>query len=309
MSTIIVAPPDIGAESPWPLYKISLDQYEAMVGSGVFTKRDRLHLINGLLVAKMTQGDTHCVADDLCRVALSGVIPAGWFIRSAKPVRLPPDCEPEPDHAVVRGAIRDYRHGHPGPADVGQIVEIADSSLTEDRKMACVYGAAGVPIYWIVNLAKPDRGLFETRIPTDMRCAPPTDRVSTCPSSSTARSLARSPSTTFCRDGLGPVVFGGLNAFARSWEGEPPGEPQRHPARTEPRPPALTQGHLGAGAARATAWPSKRGFGRCCLLPILPVAPCSGQIRGLAHPDGIRKRKRRNGEKTGRWRLMLCRLD
>ncbi len=154
MSTIIAAPPDVGAESPWPLFRVSLDQYEAMVESGVFTKRDRLHLINGLLVAKMTQGDAHCVADDLCRVALSGVIPAGWFIRSAKPVRLPPDCEPEPDHAVVRGAIRDYRHGHPGPSDVGQIVEIAERSLTEDRTMVRVYGAAGVPIYWIVNLVE-----------------------------------------------------------------------------------------------------------------------------------------------------------
>jgi hypothetical protein len=35
-----------------------------------------------------------------------------------------------------------------------------------------------------------------------------------------------------------------LNAFARSWEGEPPGEPRRHPARTEPRPPEITQGCL-----------------------------------------------------------------
>jgi Uma2 family endonuclease len=139
-------------ESPWPLYRISLDQYEAMVEAGVFTKRDRLHLINGLLVTKATQGDDHCVADELCRVALSGVVPTGWFIRSGKPVRLPPDCEPEPDQAVVRGAIRDYRHGHPGPADIAQIVEIAENSPIEDRTMMRVYGGAGIPVYWIVNL-------------------------------------------------------------------------------------------------------------------------------------------------------------
>ncbi len=35
-----------------------------------------------------------------------------------------------------------------------------------------------------------------------------------------------------------------LNAIARSWAGEPPGEPRHHPARTEPRPPGITQGHL-----------------------------------------------------------------
>jgi hypothetical protein len=31
-----------------------------------------------------------------------------------------------------------------------------------------------------------------------------------------------------------------LNAIARSWEGEPPGEPRRNPARAEPRPPGIT---------------------------------------------------------------------
>ena len=35
-----------------------------------------------------------------------------------------------------------------------------------------------------------------------------------------------------------------LNHLARFREGEPPGEPS-HPARTEPRPPGITKGHLG----------------------------------------------------------------
>ena len=35
-----------------------------------------------------------------------------------------------------------------------------------------------------------------------------------------------------------------LNVLARSWEGEPPGEPRRNPARTEPRPPEITQDRL-----------------------------------------------------------------
>ena len=41
---------------------------------------------------------------------------------------------------------------HPGAADVALVVEVADSSLAEDRKMAAIYGGAGVPVYWIVNL-------------------------------------------------------------------------------------------------------------------------------------------------------------
>ncbi len=43
-----------------------------------------------------------------------------------------------------------------------------------------------------------------------------------------------------------------LNAFARSWEGEPPGEPRRCPARTEPRPPRITQGRLAQAAGHSS---------------------------------------------------------
>jgi Uma2 family endonuclease len=155
MSTISTTPPPIGSEGPWPLYRLSLDRYEAMVESGIFTERDRLQLINGMLVAKVTQGDDHYVADDLCRVELSAVLPPGWFVRPGKPVKLPPDGMPEPDEAVVRGSARDYarrKRGTPGAQDVGLIVEVAYSSLAEDRAMVAVYGRSGISIYWILNL-------------------------------------------------------------------------------------------------------------------------------------------------------------
>jgi hypothetical protein len=48
VSTITTAPPPI--ESRWPVHRLSVDQYEAMVESGIFTERDKLQLINGMLV-------------------------------------------------------------------------------------------------------------------------------------------------------------------------------------------------------------------------------------------------------------------
>ncbi len=45
-----------------------------------------------------------------------------------------------------------------------------------------------------------------------------------------------------------------LNAVARSWEGEPPCEPHHHPARTEPRTPGITKGHLGFLFRLFIAW-------------------------------------------------------
>jgi Uma2 family endonuclease len=133
-------------------FRMSIDQYERLVGSGVFTKRDRLQLVDGILVAKMVQNLPHSVADLLCGKALARVIPPGWHLRPDKPVRLPPDGEPEPDQCVVRGEERDLSARHPGARDVGLLVEIADTSLAADRMMARTFSAGGIAVYWIVNL-------------------------------------------------------------------------------------------------------------------------------------------------------------
>jgi Uma2 family endonuclease len=139
---------------PSPLYRMSLEKYEAMVESGAFSDHDRFHLINGYLVEKMTQHDPHATADELCGRALDKAIPPGWHVRSAKPVRLPPNSKPEPDRSVVRGSIRDYSEQSPGPENIGLIVEVSVSSLAQDRHQAGVYSAAGIPYYWIVNVVE-----------------------------------------------------------------------------------------------------------------------------------------------------------
>ncbi len=71
-------------ESVWipsPLYRLTLDQFEAMAASGAFSERDRVQLVNGFLVEKMTQNPPHTVADTLCGDELDRVIPPGWHVR------------------------------------------------------------------------------------------------------------------------------------------------------------------------------------------------------------------------------------
>jgi Uma2 family endonuclease len=148
---------------PSPLYRLTLDQYEAMVASGAFTGKERFHLINGYLVAKMTQNEPHATADELCGQALARIVPDGWHVRAAKPIRIPSMAsKPEPDRCVARGTIRDYARVSPEPADIAMVVEIADSSLGEDRKQAALYGGAGIPEYWIVNLADRQIEVYST---------------------------------------------------------------------------------------------------------------------------------------------------
>ena len=159
MSAVAPGQPTIPAPDPgWipsPLYRMTVEEYEAMVESGVLRSRNRFHLLNGYLVAKITQNPPHAVADEALGTALVRILPADrYHSRAAKPVRLPGrDSEPEPDRCVARGRLLDYADHHPGSGEIAVIVEIADSSLAADRKLATeVYGPAGIPVYWIVNL-------------------------------------------------------------------------------------------------------------------------------------------------------------
>lgn len=159
MATLSPTQPEIEVAAPgWiptGLYRISVDQYEAMVASGALPTSNRLHLINGYLVAKMTHDPRHAIVDELLGALLTRLLPADrYHARAAKPVRIPGrDSEPEPDRAVARGTPRDFGNHHPEPHEIALLVEIADSSLADDRKLAAhVYGPAGIPIYWIVNL-------------------------------------------------------------------------------------------------------------------------------------------------------------
>jgi len=142
--------------APRSIYRLNVDQYEAMVASGALNQRDRFHLINGILVTKMTKKPLHVIACERVRDALIQIASPGWRVTTEAPIRIPAYNEPEPDVAVVKGSAEgeEFEERHPEPADVAMVVEVADSSLSEDRDVVHVYGAAGIPILWIVNLVE-----------------------------------------------------------------------------------------------------------------------------------------------------------
>jgi Uma2 family endonuclease len=137
-------------------FRIPLGRYEAMVEQWLLRPSDRLVLLDGFLVKKMTKGSKHSAMTTGGIAAMMTILPAGWHVRSEQPVRLPNpeggDSEPEPDLAVVSGIWRDYLTRHPGPAEVALLVEYADSSVAEDRAGLWRYARAGIPVVWLVNI-------------------------------------------------------------------------------------------------------------------------------------------------------------
>src|SRR5262249_30190275 len=80
------------------------------------------------------------------------ILPPGWDLRVQSAITLK-ESEPEPDFAVVRGDESAYLARHPGPADIGLVIEVSDSTLDGDRAdKGRIYARAGIASYWIVNL-------------------------------------------------------------------------------------------------------------------------------------------------------------
>jgi Uma2 family endonuclease len=77
-----------------------------------------------------------------------------WDLRAQQPVTIAAgDSEPEPDVVIAVGPYGRYAERHPGPKDVALVVEVADSSLSEDQTTKHgIYAAARLPVYWIINL-------------------------------------------------------------------------------------------------------------------------------------------------------------
>ena len=152
---------------------LDLDQYHRMIATGILPEGAPIELLDGYLVRKdrskagadpMTVGHHRAWAIGQLGEFQSQIAKHGCNLRLQQPVAIPPDSEPEPDAAIVAGTNDRYRHGHPGPADVICIIEVADSSLQHDRTTKLrIYADAAVPQYIIINLV--DATIEEYRQP------------------------------------------------------------------------------------------------------------------------------------------------
>src|SRR3954453_2347106 len=126
---------------------------------GLLSPDDRVELLDGFLVKKMTRGPRHVTVTRRLVKSFDAQLPASWSARQEAPIELPggqdrPDSAPEPDVAVVTGDLDDYVARHPGPGEVALVVEVAGSPdmVTRDRKGLARYAWSRIPIVWIVNL-------------------------------------------------------------------------------------------------------------------------------------------------------------
>lgn len=124
-----------------------------MAAAGIFADDERIELLDGWIIPTTPIGPDHSATVELLRELFQKAVPHGYCLRFQQTLLLPTSA-PQPDAVVARGQTRDYRQRHPDAADAALVVEVADSSLAVDRgAKAALYAAAGIPEYWIIDLA------------------------------------------------------------------------------------------------------------------------------------------------------------
>jgi Uma2 family endonuclease len=128
-------------------------EYYRMAEAGIFSEDDRVELIEGEIAQMTPIGSGH--AGRVLRIGtlFSRQVGDAALVNVQNPIRLGDFSEPQPDVALLRPRDDFYAQGHPTPADVLLLIEVADTSLAYDRGVkAPLYARARIPELWIVNL-------------------------------------------------------------------------------------------------------------------------------------------------------------
>jgi len=156
---------DTGALRPW-----TTGEYYRLAELGILGPDERAELIRGEVIHKVTMNPPHAGIVDLIRDVLQAAFGPNHYVRTEKALTLADGTEPEPDVVVIPGSPRDYLVRHPATADVLLLVEVSDTTLTDDRNSkAQLYAQAGVSEYWIANVIT--RQVEVHRAPCSFGCA------------------------------------------------------------------------------------------------------------------------------------------
>ena len=133
--------------------RFTVDEYYALAKAGILAADERVELLDGEIVTMAAMGSRHAAGISAFNELLFEAVGRRATLRVQCPLRLSHWYEPEPDIALLRRRDDAYAGGHPAPADALLLIEVADSSVRNDRRRKLpVYALFGIPEVWLADL-------------------------------------------------------------------------------------------------------------------------------------------------------------
>lgn len=147
------AEPDIKQTPIAAKRRFTVAEYYRMVEAGIIQPDERVELIEGEVQKMSPKGPTHCASTTYADDCFSKKLGDRAIVRTQDPVRLGEHSEPEPDLVLAVPHATKYSDHHPTPQEILFVLEIADTTLAQDRLIkARLYAQAGVIQYSILNV-------------------------------------------------------------------------------------------------------------------------------------------------------------
>ena len=133
--------------------RFNIREYERMIEDGILSEDENVELIEGEIVEMSPIGKRHAACVDRLSDLLRDYAGKSAIVRGQGPIQLPDFSEPQPDIALLRRRDDFYAGDLPIPSDVFLVVEVAETSLKNDRNVKVpLYAKAGIPEVWLIDL-------------------------------------------------------------------------------------------------------------------------------------------------------------
>ena len=136
-----------------PRRRFTVKEYHEMAEAGILGEDDRVELIEGEITEMTPIGRRHAATVKRLINLFVTTFGKDAVVGAQDPVVLDEHSEPQPDIELLRPKADFYASGHPTPADVFVLVEVAYSSADPDRRVKTpLYARNGIAEFWLVDL-------------------------------------------------------------------------------------------------------------------------------------------------------------
>jgi Uma2 family endonuclease len=142
-------------------HRLTVGDYYRMAEAGILRRDDRVELIEGTITDVAPIGSAHAT---VVRRLNSALIPKSGdaaIVSIQSPVSLGRYSAPEPDVALLQPRADEYAASHPTAADIILLIEVADTTLRNDRDIKIpLYARHGIPEASLVDIDSKNLPLF-----------------------------------------------------------------------------------------------------------------------------------------------------